>query len=202
MTESVRNEVHRALRDVDVLLDDATCEDVSAWLKCVRDDIELVRVGGGMEDEGTRGSALARFVIPPEESVGGVDDDIDDRDGKDDGSDELARYILDETYDLLESPAFARAERACLDATFDGLRTRVLGSIFDDGDRVPIVRVVTFMQKTAVSTFHKPPSHRDEMKQWGGVPGLMEEPLPSAPNDYISHLEELDAVQDLSNVCF
>ncbi|KAL3773057.1 hypothetical protein ACHAW5_000474 [Stephanodiscus triporus] len=190
MAEIVGEEVQHVLQNCDVLDDDVTLQDVSTWLQCVRDGIER-----GQRRDGT--SALVRFVIPPQE-LGG--DNRIDHDA--DSHDELARYILDETYDLLESPTFASAEHQCLDSTFDRLRTKVLGTLFVTKDRIPIVNIVTFMQKTAVSTFHKPPSHRDEMKNWEGVLGLLEEPLPSVPNDYISKLERLEAVQDLSNICF
>ena len=192
MVELVGTEVRRVLRDWDALDDDVALQDVSAWLRCARDGIERGRDGDGT-------SALVRFVVPPQEETGGVGGiDRDDADEPD----ELAGYILDETYDLLESPAFASAERECLDSTFDRLQTRVLGTMFVEMDRIPLVNAITFLQKGAVSTFHKPPSHRDEMKNWGGILGLMEEPLPSVPNDYISKLARLDAVQELSNVCF
>jgi hypothetical protein len=192
MVELVGTEVRRVLRDWDALDDDVALQDVSAWLRCARDGIERGRDGDGT-------SALVRFVVPPQEETGGVGGiDRDDADEPD----ELAGYILDETYDLLESPAFASAERECLDSTFDRLQTRVLGTMFIEMDRIPLVNAITFLQKGAVSTFHKPPSHRDEMKNWGGILGMMEEPLPSFPNDYISKLARLDAVQELSNVCF
>ncbi|EJK51152.1 hypothetical protein THAOC_29702, partial [Thalassiosira oceanica] len=55
---------------------------------------------------------------------------------------------------------------------------------------------------SAVATFHKPPSHKDEMKNWGGVLGMLDEPLPSVPNDYIPKLERLESVNELGGVCF
>jgi peroxin-3 len=144
-------------------------------------------------------SQLVKFVIPQE----GDDDTSSSNNANEDTSDELAKYILDETYDLLESPSFANAERQCLDTTFDQLRMRVLGKLFLLEDRIPLANVVTHLQKNAVSTFHKPPSdHKEEMKSWGGILGMMEEPLPSVPNDYISKLERLEAVHELCDVCF
>jgi peroxin-3 len=122
-------------------------------------------------------SALVKFVIGQES-----------KDSDDSTSDELARYILDETYDLLESPTFAIAERDCLDATFDQLYKSMQSTLFAGKDQqIPVVNVVTHMQKAAVLTFHKPLSHRNEE---------------SNPNAYILNLERLDAVQELSNVCF
>lgn len=169
----VGKEVTRILQDWDVLNDDVTMQDVSTWLQSVRDGIEHQR----RRRQGVSSSALVQFVIGQESD-----------DSNDATPDELARYILDETYDLLESPTFAIAERDCLDATFDQLTNSMLSTLFAGKDpQIPVVNVVTHMQKTAVLTFHKPLTHRNEA---------------STPNTYIPNLERLDAVQNLSNVCF
>ena len=186
LAESVGDAVNEILQQWDVFGDDVSLRDVSTWLERVRDKIEQRR----LKDDDV--SPLIKFVIPPEGEANISSDDTD----------ELARYILDETYDLLESPTFANAERQCLDTTFNQLQTMALGKLFLEEDCLPLANVVTHMQKTAVSTFHKPPSHKEEMQNWGGVFGMMEEPLPSVPNEYISRLERLDAVLELSDVCF
>ena len=174
IANAVGKEVTRILQDWDVLNDDVTIQDFSSWLQSVRDGIEHQR---RRREEGVSSSALVQFVIGQESE-----------DSDDSTSDELARYILDETYDLLESPTFAIAERDCLDATFDQLNKSLLSTLFGVKDQqIPVVNVVTHMQKAAVLTFHKPLSHRNEA---------------SNPNAYIPNLERLDAVQELSNVCF
>jgi peroxin-3 len=174
IANAVGKEVTRILQDWDVLNDDVTIQDVSSWLQSVRAGIEHQR---RQREEGVSSCALVQFVIGHESE-----------DSDDSTSDELARYILDETYDLLESPTFAIAERDCLDATFDQLNNSLLSTLFGVKDQqIPVVNVVTHMQKTAVLTFHKPLSHRNEA---------------SNPNAYIPNLERLDAVQELSNVCF
>lgn len=173
IAKAVRKEVTRILQDWDVLNDNGTMQDVSTWLQSVRDGIEHHR----RREEGASSSALVQFVIGQESE-----------DSDDTTSDELARYILDETYDLLETPTFAIAERDCLDATFDQLNKSLLLTLFAGKDQqIPVVNVVTHMQKAAVLTFHKPLSHRNKA---------------SNPNAYIANLERLDAVQELSNVCF
>ena len=189
LAKSVRKEVEEILGKWDVLGDDATLRDVTLWIETIRDKMEQ-RNRKEMEM-----SQLVKFVIPPE-------GELDDSSHNDTSDDELAKYILDETYDLLESPTFANAEHQCLDTTFEQLQMKVLVKWFLLEDRIPLANVVTQLQKTAVSTFHKPPSHKEEMKSWGGVLGMMEEPLPSVPNDYISRLERLNTVQELSDVCF
>ena len=203
LAKSVGDAVEEILQNWDVLSgDDATLNDVSSWLENVRDKIEKNRQDN---KEGIY-SSLVQFIIPPE-----GEEKVDaDADAANDATvnDELAKYILDETYDLLESPTFANAERQCLDTTCTQLRTKVLCQLFkmEEEDRsIPLATVVTHLQKVAVSTFHKPPpsQYKEEMMSWGGVLGMMEEPLPSGvPNEYISKLERLDAVMELSDVCF
>mmetsp|Transcript_44572 Transcript_44572/g.93539 ORF Transcript_44572/g.93539 Transcript_44572/m.93539 type:complete len:579 (-) Transcript_44572:165-1901(-) len=192
LAKVVERAVGEILEKWNVLGDAASLRDVSTWIDRVRDAIEQ----RGAKTDGL--SPLLKFVIPPEgesEEDGRTDESMET-------TDELARYILDETYDLLESPNFANTEQQCLDTTFDQMRTKVLGKLFLSEDRMPLATVVTHLQKTAVSTFHKPPSHRDEMKNWEGILGMMEEPLPSVPNDYLSKLERLEAVVNLADVCF
>lgn len=191
LAESVEQAVTEILQEWDVLGDNASLRDVSTWIELVRDKIEQRKENGGL-------SPLLKFVIPPEGDSAEDDETMNSAET----TDELAKYILDETYDLLESPKFANTERQCLDTTFAQLRTKVLGKLFLLEDHIPLATVVTHLQKTAVSTFHKPPSHREEMKSWGGVLGMMEEPLPSVPNDYMSKLERLDDVLELADVCF
>lgn len=202
LVEVVTNIVEEAMQDWDVLgsidgfekKDSVSVQDVSHWIERVRDEIEQ-RLQNGMSPT----SVLAKFIIP------------DDSDNNQDGmecseiTDELAKYILDETYDLLESPTFATCERTCLDATFSHLQNNGYAKLFatSQSDEVlPLAAAITHLQKTAVSTFYKPPSRKDEIESWGGVFGMMEEPLPSDANVYIPMLERLDPVLELANVCF
>ncbi|KAL7444367.1 hypothetical protein ACHAXH_009967 [Discostella pseudostelligera] len=189
LAKSVSGEVREALQDWDVF--NAECvslSDVCEWLYHIRDNIE--------QKEGNT-SSLVKFVIPPEGQSGNAPTQPPD--------DELATYILDETYDLLESPTFAQAEHQCLNSTYDQIQRKVLGKLFlhEEQHRLPLVNVVTYMQKSAVLAFHKPPTYyKEEMQSWEGVLGMMEEPLPSVPNDFLSRLERLESVRELSDVCF
>ena len=187
-----KEEERRLWNDINIASD----RDVSKWMDSIRDKIEQRR-------EKTRGpNSFLKFVIPPKREAGRGDDDANY--SVDVSEDDIARYILDETYDLLESLTYTNAQRQCLDATFDQLRTSVLGNFFmsAENDRMPLANVVTHLQKSAVATFYKPPSHREEMKSWGGVLGMMEEPLPLVPNAYISKLERLEDVLELVDICF
>lgn len=198
LVEAVANASGDVLQNWDVLGgDDVSLDDVSAWMEKMRDSIEKRQHKGNS-------SALVQFIIP---------DDVEQ--SSDESMGELARYILDETYDLLESPTYAHAERMCLNITFMSLREDGYTKLFpsptinnrrdDEGDggeeeRKPLAKVITHLQKQTVTTFYKPPSHQEEMKDWEGVFRMMEEPLPSAPNVYIPKF--FDAVAELSDICF
>jgi peroxin-3 len=202
LVEVVSKVVESVVQDWDVLgsvnngtdmKDTVSIRDISSWIEQVRDEVEQ-RSQKGV----SLTTVLAPFIIPDES------ENNQDGSGGDEITDELARYILDETYDLLESPSFANSERACLDSTFSHLQNNGYGKLFaprNDED-VPLAAAITHLQKTVVSTFYKPPSKKDEIESWGGVFGMMEEPLPSDANVYIPILERLDAVLELGNVCF
>ena len=208
--EAASSVVEKAVQDWDVLGSvDSGCAkkkdyvcltDVSYWIEKMRNELEQ------RAQKGPSGaSTLAQFIIPEEDQVENSQDGM----VNENVTDELAKFILDETYDLLESPTFANSEHACLDATFKHLHNDGYAKLFpprhengNDAQTIPLAAAITHLQKTAVSTFYKPPSRKDEIESWGGVFGMMEEPLPSDANVYIPLLERLDAVLELGNVCF
>ncbi|KAL3776697.1 hypothetical protein ACHAWO_003110 [Cyclotella atomus] len=202
LVEVVSKVVEIVVQDWDVLgsvdnggkKDVVSMQDISFWVEQIRDEVEQ-RSHKGV----SVATVLAQFIIPDESEnnqVGSSGDEI---------TDDLARFILDETYDLVESPTFANSERACLDSTFSHLQSNGYGKLFSgprNDEEIPLAAAITHLQKTTVSTFYKPPSRKDEIESWGGVFGMMEEPLPSDANVYIPILERLGAVLQLSNVCF
>jgi len=91
--------------------------------------------------------------------------------------DELARNILDETWDLLESPIFRDAASDCLDATFCVMRDEYWGRAFEATDVVvgcesspsryatlPLATVLTKFKKTANSFFDDTCSGRQQQQ--------------------------------------
>ena len=202
LAKSVGGAVREALQDWDIFdADSVALSNVCSWFNFIRDTIE---------EKGCNTSSLVKFIIPPEgqlldneTKMAVIENNLDASPPT--SNDELATYILNETYDLFESPTFARAEHQCLNCTFDQIQSKVLGKLFlqEEHQQLPLVNIVTHMQKSAVLAFHKPPtSYKEEMQSWGGVLGMMEEPLPSVPNDFISRLEKLESVRELSDVCF
>lgn len=208
LAAAVAKAVDDAMQNWDVLGgDDASLDDVSSWLETVRDVIEKRQEKSGNNSSSSATGALVQYVIPDEMGQSNDESTMDD----------LARYILDETYDLLESPTYAHAERLCLDITFTNLREEGYANLFSsptrrhnkhvneggDGavvERKPLAKVITHLSKPTVATFYEAPSHKAEMEDWEGVFRMMEEPLPSAPNVYIPNLSHV--VTELSDICF
>eukprot|EP00804_Cyclotella_cryptica_P028601 CCRYP_020780-RA/>CCRYP_020780-RA protein AED:0.04 eAED:0.01 QI:0/0/0/1/1/1/2/0/234 len=151
-----------------------TIHDVSSWINQIQEELECPLKKGISPS-----SALAQYIIPEE------DEDIQNECHTKAAEDKRAKYILDETYGLLESPTFANVEHKCLDTTFSHL--------YDNGYAVPQCKM-----KRTVSTFYKPPSKKDKIESWGGVFGMIEEPLPSDAKSFIP----LNAVLKLGHVCF
>uniref|UniRef100_A0A7S4R0Y4 Uncharacterized protein n=1 Tax=Ditylum brightwellii TaxID=49249 RepID=A0A7S4R0Y4_9STRA len=75
------------------------------------------------------GSNLIQFIIP---GIG--EDDLDKKNNKDEQRNELAEYILNETWDILESPIFEKAEEECLNVTFEILKEDGWGLLFEEDD--------------------------------------------------------------------
>lgn len=74
-------------------------------------------------------SALVRYIVQPEDNI-----------STDDVGDAVAAHILEETWDILESPTFAAAERDVLDLTYGMLREGGWGGIFPQRRRWRILR--------------------------------------------------------------
>jgi peroxin-3 len=99
-------------------------------------------------------------------------------------ADSTATTILDETWDLLESPVFADAQRHCLDTTFTVLKEQHWGTIFGtDGTTLqPLATVLTKLKKTS-KTFYEPSSL-------------------GSTNSYVAVIQTLSSVVELCDVSF
>jgi peroxin-3 len=108
--------------------------------------------------------------------------------------DELASSILNETWDLLESPVMIDAQQDCITMTFDMMRDNHWGNLFQDGSSRfvtrPLATVVPQLKHTA-SSFYR--------QQNMPSPGGMES---STVNSYCSMMQALPTVLELSDVSF
>jgi peroxin-3 len=176
LIQTVRRAVSRVFADWDVgnpsslhmprdLLDKA--------LTSVREEV-LFGTSGRIRG---RPRSLLRFLLPPEDTTDHLEQD-----------NALAHSILDETWDLLESPVLEDAQHDCLDTTFDLMRDS-WGALFvatetdsEEGTQVtqPLAKVIAQFKHTSNSFYSKD----------GTSPG------------YYASLEKLACVLELGDVSF
>ena len=185
LVQSVERAVSDVLRDWDVTNPSSmhTSRDmVEEALSQIRDVIE----GRIAQRRSRRPRSMIRFLLPPEPGLDAHNHD------------ELAQAILDETWDLMESPVLEDAQRDCLNVTFDLMRDKCWGKIFCNNDAPlhassawtskPLASVITQLKRTS-NSFYK--SSEIQM-------------LPPHPavNIYASTMEKLPAVLELADVSF
>ena len=138
-------------------------------------------------------SALAQYIVPSEDNF------------TDNVADPIAAHILEETWDVLESPTFAAAEREVLDVTFAMLIEGGWGGIFPPkrtdivpvgvpqaGSTRPLAQVVTQLRRTT-NTFYACAGS-------DGGTGAYEEGRP--PNVYLPAVDRLSTLLELGDVGF
>jgi hypothetical protein len=180
--------VERAVSDI---LSDWDVTDPSS-MHMSRDMMEeaLVKIRDTMEGHTGRRrsrrprSLMMRFLLPPEPDAHVLD--------------ELAQAILDETWDLIESPVLEDAQRDCLNVTCDLMRDKYWGTLFLNTDSPhhassvlttrPLAGVITQLKHTSNSFYEAPKT-------------LVITPRPTA-NIYATALEGLPSVLELADVSF
>lgn len=117
---------------------------------------------------------LLKYLMPPTDSREVLIDD------------ELARAILDETWDLLESPVFQDAQTDCLNATYNRLRDKEWGTVFQSDEGLVNRPLATILTKLKVASNSFYPDDMDETIK----------PM------YTKMMETLPTVLELADVCF
>jgi peroxin-3 len=171
---------------------------------------------------------LLRFLQPPPAAAAGSAAAMPSP-GTDEGGDAngLARSILDETWDLLESPVFEDALESCLSKTFDMMRDLHWGTVFeedggcgggapsqspaaavaaDEGSNGPpahvtrpLATVLTKLKKTAGSFYE---GSLVPVPVPGSEAGAPPPATAALPGPYCAALERLPAVLELADVSF
>jgi Peroxin-3 len=133
-----------------------------------------------------RPRSLLRFLIPRSE---GFTEDI---------TDNLAGWILDETWDLLESPVVYIAYTDCLDLTFARMRDGHWGKIFERNEHSddiaepvarPLAQVISRLKHTSRSFFET---------QYSALQGDQEILF----NSYCEEIQSLASIMELADVSF
>jgi peroxin-3 len=136
----------------------------------------------------SRRESILRFLMPSSILEHSIQDD-------------LARSILDETWDLVESPVFSDAQQECLNATFASMRDRFWGKIFDDNGlsgTKPWAHVLTQLRTTSNSFFVE----NTQRKDYDSAHSHQSKTLDSPASIYCTMLETLPAVLELNDVSF
>ncbi|CAB9501843.1 Peroxisomal biogenesis factor 3 [Seminavis robusta] len=101
-------------------------------------------------------------------------------------SDEMARWILYETWDVLESPVVAMAHRDCLDVTFERMKHSHWTKIFDESTTgKPLALIISKLKHTSRSFFEFQQQHQTD-----------------AVNGYYLEMQCLPSVMELADVSF
>jgi peroxin-3 len=125
-----------------------TCEMLNNAVKEIREIVE-----GRSRRSSRRPRSMLRFLLPPEQATDAAI------------ADDLSQSVLDETWDLMESPVFEDAQRDALGTTFDMMRDESWAKIFKDGPdslpehassqytTKPLANVITKLKATSKTFF-------------------------------------------------
>lgn len=171
LVQSVRRSVSHVLGDWDVS-DPSSLNMTQDMLEQALQEIRNVVLYGTSKRTSRRSPrSLLRFLLPPE-TIGAEE------------TDDLSQSILDETWDLLESPVLEDAQAECLNVTFDVMRDQGYSKLFDSEQTTtqPLAKVIAQFKQTS-NTFY---NHEE----------------PSSSNDYYYSLEKLPSLLELGDVSF
>lgn len=181
--------------------------------------------GGGMTRRRHCPRNLLRFLMHPTAAANtGQDNNNEDDDDQGTAIDaagdpknsndalKVAQAILDETWDLLESPVLKDAQQDCLNATFDLMRQESWGQIFLDdttagvhhqeGDDAmtttrPLAHILTQLKK-ASSSFYATTVNNDNNNDMATSVDVQ----PIIVNSYCQAMEQLPSVLEVGDVSF
>ncbi len=116
-----------------------------------------------------------------------------------DTDDDVLRFIVDETLDIIESPVFEIAKQEALDLSFNVLREIGYSNLFGDNasksTTIPLASIMTKLKTITNSTFYSAPEVKTE-DEWSI------RPKSSFPNIYLYHLSGIESMKELGDVSF
>ena len=135
-----------------------------------------------IEKRGAQSSCLIRYFVQQDATL---HEEVHDR---------TALNILEETWDILESPVFVTAEQDCLEMTFGIMKEKAWGAIFFSEETCawasrPLAQVVTRLRVAAGTIYGQ--SSLASAVSWE-----------SNPNIYVPRLEQIPSVTHLGDVSF
>lgn len=167
LISTVEQAVEEVLMDWDVLDRSTLHMSRETFEEAIQDIRSLVEEGRSSRASSRqrRPRSLLRFLMPPSANL---EVSLDD---------ELASSILDETFDLLESPVVSDAQKDCLNATFEMMRDQHWGTIFETDSTnapqdvarswttKPLASVLTKLKYTSNSFYTSPDADSDYAPQ-------------------------------------
>jgi peroxin-3 len=154
--------------------------DPASALHMTRDTFQTAvdRIRNRVEESTSSQNILQRIIVPPDTNGDTTTATTEAVTG-----DKVALFLLEETWDLLESPVVNDAFKDCLDGTFDMMRTQHWDSILFVGEDRPLAQVIAQLKHTTNSFYRNNKGDDD------GTP-------------YCSMMESLPSVAELSDVSF
>jgi hypothetical protein len=172
LVQTVRRSVSHVLADWDVT-DPSSLKMTQEMLEQALQEIRnVILYGTSKRTSRRRPRSLLRFLLPPE-TIGEGEPDND-----------LSQSILDETWDLLESPVLEDAQEECLNVAFDTMRDQGYSKLFDSEQTTtqPLAKVIAQFKQTS-NTFY---NHEET----------------SSSNEYDASLQKLPCILELGDVSF
>lgn len=103
--------------------------------------------------------------------------------------------LIDETFDITESPVFEEALSDCLQTSFQLLDSQLQSHLFQDKDTIHLVHVFGKLKKIT-NMFYETPQSRDDGQVW------WDDEQVTFPNMYIQDMDRLETLKELGDVSF
>jgi hypothetical protein len=181
LVQTVRRSVSHVLADWDVS-DPSSLNMTQDMVEQALQEIRNVVLYGTSSKQTSRRRrrprSLLRFLLPPETIT------MDAEEPYDNDNNDLSQSILDETWDLLESPVLEDAQEECLNVTFDLMRDQGYSKLFDSDQTTtqPLAKVIAQFKQISNTFYNYEESY--------------------SSNDYYSSLEKLPCILELGDVSF
>ena len=108
---------------------------------------------------------------------------------------QLENNLIDETFDISESPLFEESLSDCLQSSFQLLDSQLRSHLFQDQDTIHLVHVFGKLKKIT-NMFYETPQSRDDGQVW------WDDEQVSFPNMYIQDMDRLETLKELGDVSF
>ncbi len=107
----------------------------------------------------------------------------------------LEKSLIDETFDIMESPVFDEAIRDCLQTSFQVLESQLQSHLFNGNDTIHLVHVFGKLKKITNNFYEKPQSFNEEQI-------ICWDEQIHFPNIFVQAMDRLESLKELGDVSF